>query len=195
MAGVLMVPAIWNYFVGYAVGTAIAVIGLYIAFVIPVYLRWRKGDSWDEPRAHGRSGGHYKWIDPSRLLWVALITILFSSRSTPSGSRGTNRSTGTSRTTRSSGSPAFGIVFGGWWALSAKNWFKGPVRMGTEEELERLEEERLGEFALPTEAPSALRWSRCEGRREAPLVVHPSSAATNAGAAAVRSSRAKCSAA
>ena len=36
----------------------------------------------------------------------------------------------------------FGIVFGGWWALSAKNWFKGPVRMGTEEELERLEQEQ-----------------------------------------------------
>ena len=44
------------------------------------------------------------------------------------------------------------LVFGGWWVLSAKNWFKGPVRMGTEEELERLEEEQLGEFALPTEA-------------------------------------------
>ena len=36
-----MIPAIWNYLVGYAVGTAIAVIGLYIAFVIPVYLRCR----------------------------------------------------------------------------------------------------------------------------------------------------------
>ena len=32
---------------------------------------------------------------------------------------------------------AIGIVFGGWWFLSAKNWFKGPVRQGTEEELER----------------------------------------------------------
>ena len=41
LAGVLMVPAIWNYLVGYGVGTAIAVIGLYIAFVIPVYLRFR----------------------------------------------------------------------------------------------------------------------------------------------------------
>ena len=59
-----MIPAVWNYFVGYAVGTAIAVIGLYIAFVIPVYLRWRKGDSWDEPRAWSL-GKHYKWIDPS----------------------------------------------------------------------------------------------------------------------------------
>ena len=37
LAGILMIPAIWNYLVGYGVGTAIAVIGLYIAFVIPVY--------------------------------------------------------------------------------------------------------------------------------------------------------------
>ena len=47
-AGILMIPAVWNYFVGYSVGTAIAVIGLYIAFIIPVYLRWRKGERWDE---------------------------------------------------------------------------------------------------------------------------------------------------
>ena len=31
------------------------------------------------------------------------------------------------------------LLFGGWWLLSAKNWFKGPVRMGTEEELEQME--------------------------------------------------------
>ena len=45
-----------------------------------------------------------------------------------------------------------GLVFGGWWALSAKNWFTGPVRMGSEEELARLEAEQAGQFALPTEA-------------------------------------------
>ena len=44
------------------------------------------------------------------------------------------------------------LLFGGWWVLSAKNWFKGPVRMGTEEELQQLEEKQLGEFAMPTEA-------------------------------------------
>ncbi len=43
---------------------------------------------------------------------------------------------------------AIGIFFGGWWFISAKNWFKGPVRMGTEEELERLEEERLARLQL-----------------------------------------------
>jgi hypothetical protein len=45
-----------------------------------------------------------------------------------------------------------GLVFGGWWVLSARKWFKGPVSMGTEEELERLEEEQRALFELPTEA-------------------------------------------
>ena len=73
---ILMIPAVWNFFVGYAVGTAIAVIGLYVAFILPVWLRWRKGDTWDEPRAWSL-GKHYKWIDPLSVLWVAFITIIF----------------------------------------------------------------------------------------------------------------------
>ena len=60
----LMVPAIWNYLVGYAAGTAIAVIGLYIAFILPVFLRLRLGDKFE----HGAwsLGKHYKWINSSR---------------------------------------------------------------------------------------------------------------------------------
>ena len=34
-AGVLMVPAISNFFIGYADRNRISVIGLYIAFIIP----------------------------------------------------------------------------------------------------------------------------------------------------------------
>ena len=62
-AAALMLPAIWNFFVGYYVGTGIAVIGLYIAFILPVILRFgrvRAGTS----RGRGRSASHYKWIDP-----------------------------------------------------------------------------------------------------------------------------------
>ncbi len=33
------------------------------------------------------------------------------------------------------------LLFGGWWVLSARKWFKGPIRMGTEEELERIEKQ------------------------------------------------------
>ena len=43
------------------------------------------------------------------------------------------------------------ILFGGWYVLSARKWFKGPVRMGTEEGLGHLEEQTLGQYALPTE--------------------------------------------
>ena len=82
-----MIPTIWNYLVGYRVGTAIAVIGLYIAFVLPVYpalpdARPVRPGAW-------RLGKHYKWIDLISLVWVAIITILFVLRrySRP-GSRG-----------------------------------------------------------------------------------------------------------
>ena len=68
LAGILMIPAIWNYLVGYGVGTAIAVIGLYIAFVIPVYLRFRMHDEF-VPGAWSL-GRHYKWIDLLSLAWV-----------------------------------------------------------------------------------------------------------------------------
>ena len=128
--GILMVPAIWNYFIGYAVGTAIAVIGLYIAFIIPVYLRWRKGDSWDEPRAWSL-GRHYKWLDVVSILWVALITILFIFPLYTVGLPWNNPFDWQFTNYTVLWFAGIGLIFGGWWALSAKNWFTGPVRMGT----------------------------------------------------------------
>jgi amino acid transporter len=150
-AAVLMIPAIWNYFVGYAVGTAIAVIGLYIAFVIPVFLRLRKGDSWDEPRAWSL-GKHYKWIDVISLLWVGLITIIFVIPLYKVGLPWEDDFDWRFTNYTILWFAGIGLVFGGWWVLSARNWFKGPVRMGTDEELERLEEEQRARFQLPTEA-------------------------------------------
>jgi amino acid transporter len=150
-SAILMIPAVWNYLVGYGVGTAIAVIGLYIAFVLPVYLRLRKGDSWDEPRAWSL-GGHYKWIDTIALLWVAVITILFIFPLYKSGLPWQDDFSWEVTNYTVLWFAGIGLVFGGWWALSAKNWFKGPVRMGTEEELERMEEETLRRYELPTES-------------------------------------------
>ncbi len=149
-SAVLMIPAIWNYFVGYAVGTAIAVIGLYIAFILPVYLRLRKGDSWDAPRAW-TLGKHYKWIDTIAIAWVCLITILFVFPLYKAGLPWEDDFSWELTNYTVLWFAGIGIVFGGWWALSAKNWFKGPVRMGTEEELELLEEKALREFEFPTE--------------------------------------------
>ena len=98
----ITVPAYWPASNGvpvafYAV-VSIAVIGLYIAYVIPIYLRWRMGDAFEAgPWTLGRK---YKWMNPFATVWVALITIIFILPTTPAACRGTTSSTGSSSTTR-----------------------------------------------------------------------------------------------
>jgi amino acid transporter len=58
LAWALMLPTLANAFVGYLVGTSIAVIGLYIAFAIPIYLRLRQGDRFEH--GAGSLDRHYR---------------------------------------------------------------------------------------------------------------------------------------
>ena len=54
--------------------TAIGTIGLYIAYVIPVYLRWRMGDAFE-----ARSwtlGPRYKWINAIAVVFVAVMFVV-----------------------------------------------------------------------------------------------------------------------
>jgi hypothetical protein len=54
--------------------TAIGTIGLYIAYVAPVYLRWRAGDSFE-----ARSwtlGARYRWINPIAVIFVVVMLIV-----------------------------------------------------------------------------------------------------------------------
>jgi hypothetical protein len=132
-----MLPTLWNGVVGYAVGTSIAVIGLYIAYVIPVYLRWRAGDSFQ----HGSwsLGKHYKWINPIAFCWVILIVILFIMPTSPLGIPW--RSGFTWDSVNYAPITVGGVILatGIWWLVSARKWFKGPVSEGSEEELEQIE--------------------------------------------------------
>jgi amino acid transporter len=136
----LMIPAVWNYLVGYFAGTAIAVIGLYIAFILPVYLRYRQGEKWQEARAWSL-GRHYKWIDLVSLIWVGIITILFIFPLYRAGLPWAEDFTWELTNYTILWFVAIGLIFGGWWLISARHWFKGPIRMGTEEELDRIEEQ------------------------------------------------------
>ena len=70
-------PFPWAFF---AV-VSVTVIGLYIAYVIPIYLRWRAGD---RVRAGPWTlGNKYKWMNPFAVFWVGLITIIFCLPFTP----------------------------------------------------------------------------------------------------------------
>ena len=60
--GLLELPTLKNPVIGNAVGTSIAVIGLYIAFLLPIILRYRQGEKFE--RGVWNLGKHYRWIDP-----------------------------------------------------------------------------------------------------------------------------------
>jgi amino acid transporter len=60
---------------------SITVIGLYIAYAIPIFLRWRKGKDFQVgPWNNGRK---YKWMNSFATFWVGLITIIFCLPFTP----------------------------------------------------------------------------------------------------------------
>ena len=133
----LMLPTLANGAIGYLVGTSIAVIGLYIAYGVPVYLRWRAGDSF-QPGAW-TLGKHYRWINPIAVAWIVLIVILFLMPTVPTGipwHSGFNWNVVNYAPITVGGVL---VAVGIWWMLSARKWFKGPVVEGTEEELERIE--------------------------------------------------------
>ena len=131
-AFVLGLPYLVNP-VAYAAVTSIAVIGLYIAYITPVYLRLKAGDSFQAgPWNLGR------WSRPIGIvatIWVVFIAILFM----------LPQVTPIDNPANFNYAPvAVGVVLlfaGGWWVLSAKNWFKGPKVQGSAEELAAIEQD------------------------------------------------------
>ena len=125
-AWALMIPTLANGVVGYAVGTSIAVIGLYIAFGLPIILRIRAGARF-EPGAWSL-GRHYKWISTLAVAWTAVICVLFLMPISPNGVPGAAEFSWES--VNYAPITVFGalILVGGWYLLSARKWFTGPVR-------------------------------------------------------------------
>jgi amino acid transporter len=86
-AGVITIPAYFpsknGVLVAFLAVTSISVIGLYIAYVIPVFLRWRMGDKF-EPGSW-TLGKKYKWINPIAIVWVGVCVIIFSLPFGPAG--------------------------------------------------------------------------------------------------------------
>ena len=111
--------------------TSIAVIGLYVAYAIPVFLRLRAGESFRRGPWHlGRWSYVVGWI---AVVWVGFITILFMLPQLSPPGKWANFNYA---------SVAVAVVFfgaGGWYLASARKWFKGPKVQGTAEELAAIE--------------------------------------------------------
>jgi amino acid permease (GABA permease) len=131
-AWLLGLPYLWSP-VAYSAVTSLAVIGLYIAYGMPILLRLLAGEKFQRGPWHlGRWSYVVGWI---AVIWIAFIAILFIlPQAAP----------GFSLTTFNYAIVAVAIVVlysGGYWFLSAKNWFKGPKVQGSAEELAKIEAE------------------------------------------------------
>lgn len=128
-AFILGLPYLWNSTAYFAV-TSIAVIGLYIAYVLPTFLRLRQGDAFQRGPWH--LGRWSKLVGTVAVVWVVFITVLFM---LPPKSPITIDSFNYA--------PIAVLVvlgFAGiWWLMSARKWFTGPKVQGSPEELAAIE--------------------------------------------------------
>jgi len=119
----------------YAV-VSVAVIGLFLSFLIPIWYRWRLGDKF--PQGSWNLGKKWKWMAPLAIIEIIVVSVYFILPITPAGTPGWLRWL--------NGSPSAADVPFEWkfvnyapfltvgalivlwigWHLSAKKWFTGP---------------------------------------------------------------------
>jgi amino acid transporter len=105
---------------------SIGVVGLYLAFAVPIYYRWKAGDSF--PVGSWNLRGHYRWMAPLALAEIILTSIVAMFPTALGGVPW---------------DPSFEwkfvnytpLLVGGtfillwiYWHVSVKKWFTGPVR-------------------------------------------------------------------
>ncbi len=128
---ILGLPYLFNA-TAYAAVTSIAVIGLYIAYVLPTFLRLRQGARFQRGPWH--LGRWSYLIGTIAVVWVIIITILFM---LPVYSPIT---VGNFNYTIVAVLVVLGFA-GIYWLVSARKWFTGPKVQGSAEELAAIESE------------------------------------------------------
>ncbi|MFJ9948304.1 amino acid permease [Kitasatospora sp. NPDC091207] len=116
----LGLPALWNT-TAYTAVTSISVIGLYLSYVIPVFLRLRQGRAF--PRGPWHLGRWSTLIGGVAVGWTAFITVLFMLPTVSPVTAADFNYTPVA--------VAVVLGFAGlWWLASARHWFTGPRIQG-----------------------------------------------------------------
>ncbi len=107
----------------YAV-VSVAVIGLYLAFAIPIYLRWKVGDAFQQ--GSWNLGTKWKWMAPIAVIEIVVISIYFILPITPAGTPG--NADFAWKFVNYAPILTGGTLLALWiaWHTSAKKWFTGP---------------------------------------------------------------------
>ncbi len=110
--------------VAFTAVVSVGVIGLYLAFAIPIYYRWRMGSSFKQ--GSWNLGNHWKWMAPLALLEIIVVSIYFIMPMTPAAWI-TNEAFSWKFVNYApilTGGTLLALWLG--WHLSAKKWFTGP---------------------------------------------------------------------
>lgn len=135
VAVILTLPALFKVNVGTAAEpvyvpiaffavVSIGVVGLYVAFAIPIYLRWKAGSSFRQ--GAWNLGNKWRWMAPVAIVEIAVTSIVALFPTAPAG----NPFGGEFSWKAVNYTPI--VVLGAllllWvgWHLSAKKWFTGP---------------------------------------------------------------------
>jgi amino acid transporter len=127
---IVTIPAYFPDKAGYPVAffavTTLSAVGLYIAYTIPIFLRWRMGDKFKAgPWTLGKK---YKWVNLIAIVWVVLYTIIGDLPFTPAA---VPWNSGFTLSAVNYAPIVLIVVIGSvtiWWFASARRTFTGPIR-------------------------------------------------------------------
>jgi len=127
---IITLPALWNVEAGIPVAffavVSVCVIGLYIAYAIPIFLRWRMRDEFKP--GPWTNGPKYRWMNIAATIWVGIITVIFCLPFTPAGVPWNDEFSWSSVNYAPLTVGGLILAVGIWWLVSAHKTFTGPVR-------------------------------------------------------------------
>ena len=121
---------------------SVVVISLYIAYGIPIWLRWRAHDRFQA--GPWTLGPHYRWLCLVAVIEIAVVSIYFILPTNPAGVPWDSGFAWPSVNYAPILTVGSLLILWLMWHLSVKKWFKGPIRYTTVEEV-------AGDAAIPEE--------------------------------------------
>jgi len=113
--------------VAFTAVVSIGVIGLYVAYAIPIFLRWRMGDEFKP--GPWTLGNKYKWMNLVAVIEIFVVAVIFFDL--PFSSAGVPWEDDFDWSLFNyTPVVTFGVFLAVaiWWLVSARKWFKGPRR-------------------------------------------------------------------
>jgi amino acid transporter len=114
--------------------TGICTVGLYLAYIIPVFLRLRRGADF-EP-GPWNLGSRYKLVNILAIIFVVVVVYALDLPYTPTGLPW-NNDFDASLVNYTPLAILLPLIFGVWYLISAKDKYQGPVRTLVEDEVTR----------------------------------------------------------